>query len=78
MHSLRSLLAPFARFHDPPKPPPALAFDSALASALYRNIFNEQTDAATVARTVGYVRQQLAAVDGVGEEFMSDGVTPWK
>lgn len=52
--------------------------DSALASALYRNIFNEQTDAATVARTVGYVRQQLAAVDGVGEEFMSDGVTPWK
>ena len=53
--------------------------DAALASALYRNVFNEETDAATVARAVGYVRKQLQLVEGVdSEDFMRDGVTPWK
>ena len=53
--------------------------DSALASALYRNVFNEETDAATVARTVGYVRKQLQLVDEMDSEgFMQNGVTPWR
>ena len=53
--------------------------DAALASALYRNVFNEETDAATVARAVGYVRKQLQLIEGVdSEDFMRNGVTPWK
>ena len=53
--------------------------DCALASALYRNVFNEETDAATVARAVGYVRKQLQLVEAVdSEDFMRNGVTPWK
>ena len=41
--------------------------DTLLAGALYRNLFAEGVDAVTLARTVGYVRKQLAADEDFGD-----------
>lgn len=55
--------------------------DAVLAGALCRNVFNiegSEPDAVTVARTAGYVRQQLHLLESLtDDEITKEGKLPW-